>query len=138
MRRREILVVAVSATLLVFGPVGAFAQLEKLKGTTPEQRAAIETEFMRAKLSLTPDQTRAVADLNLKYAKLMDPVIKGSSGTFTKMLQMRQINNEKRWSSGAFFLRSSGRTTKPVAMRCETSSRRKFRKMLAASSGGPD
>jgi hypothetical protein len=53
MRRREILVVAVSATLLVFGPVGAFAQLEKLKGTTPEQRAAIETEFMKTKLSLT-------------------------------------------------------------------------------------
>ena len=44
---------------------------------------------------LSIDQTRAVTDLNLKYATKMEPVIKGSEGPFVRMRQMREINAEK-------------------------------------------
>jgi cytochrome P450 len=50
---------------------------------------------MKSKLALTPEQTQTVADLNLKYANRMEPIIKGSSSSLTKMFQMRKINNEK-------------------------------------------
>jgi hypothetical protein len=50
---------------------------------------------MKSKLALTPEQTQAVADLNLKYANRMEPIIKGSSNSLSKMFQTRKINNEK-------------------------------------------
>ena len=36
-----------------------------------------------------------MADLNLKYANRMEPIIKGSANSLSKMFQMRKINNEK-------------------------------------------
>jgi hypothetical protein len=50
---------------------------------------------MKSMLILTPEQTQPVADLNLKYANRMEPIIKGSSSSLTKMFEMRKINNEK-------------------------------------------
>jgi len=73
----------------------AFAQLDELKNTTPAKRASLQTELMKSKLALTPEQTQAVADLNLKYANRMEPIIEGSSNSLSKMFQMRKINNEK-------------------------------------------
>ena len=73
----------------------AFAQLDELKNTTPAERASLQTELMKSKLALTPEQTQAVADLNLKYANRMEPIIKGSSNSLSKMFQMRKINNEE-------------------------------------------
>jgi hypothetical protein len=69
--------------------------LDELKNTTPAERASLQTELMKSKLALTPEQTQAVADLNLKYANRMEPIIKGSSNSLSKMFQMRKINNEK-------------------------------------------
>ena len=55
----------------------------------------MQTEFMTSRLGLTPDQTRTVGALNLKYAQRMEPVIKGSEGPFMKLRQMREINQGK-------------------------------------------
>jgi len=95
MRRRDVLVLAVTGVALLAGVPEAFAQMDKLRNTTPAERAGMQTEFMKSKLDLTPDQTRAVTDLNLKYATKMEPVIKGSSGPLVRMRQMREINGEK-------------------------------------------
>jgi hypothetical protein len=95
MRGRGILSLGLAVILFVFGMPQAFAQLDELKNTTPGERASLQTELMKSKLALTPEQTRVVADLNLKYANRMEPIIKGSSNSLTKMFQMRKINNEK-------------------------------------------
>ena len=95
MRRRDVLSLAVTAVVLVSGVPTASAQLDKLRNRTPAERAGMQTEFMQSKLDLTPDQKRAVTDLNLKYANKMEPVMKGSAGPLARARQMREINQEK-------------------------------------------
>jgi hypothetical protein len=95
MRGRGILSLGLAVILFVFGMPRASAQLDELKNTTPGERASLQTELMKSKLALTAEQTQAVADLNLKYANRMEPIIKGSSNSLSKMFQMRKINNEK-------------------------------------------
>jgi len=95
MRGRGILSLGFAVILFVFEMPQAFAQLDELKNTTPGERASLQTELMKSKLALTAEQTQAVADLNLKYANRMEPIIKGSSNSLSKMFQMRKINNEK-------------------------------------------
>ena len=85
----------VVAGLLMACALSASAQLDTLRDTTPEQRAKAQTELMKVKLDLKADQTPKVADLNLKYAKKMQPVIDGSAGPFMKMRQVKEINQEK-------------------------------------------
>ena len=95
MRRRDVLSLAVTAVVLVSGVPTASAQMDKLRNTTPAERAGMQTEFMQSKLDLTSDQKRAVTDLNLKYANKMEPVIKASAGPLARARQMREINQEK-------------------------------------------
>jgi hypothetical protein len=95
MSGRGILALGLALIALLVGMPQAFAQLDELKNTTPAERASLQTELMKSKLALTPEQTQAVADLNLKYANRMEPIIKGSSNSLSKMFQMRKINNEK-------------------------------------------
>jgi len=44
---------------------------------------------------LTSDQTPKVADINLKYAKRMDPIIKGSAGPLAKIRQTKEVEQQK-------------------------------------------
>jgi hypothetical protein len=73
----------------------ASAQMDKLKSSTPQQRADAQTEYMQSKLALTPDQTPKVAAINLEYAQQMDPILKGSDGPLVKMRAMRGIQDAK-------------------------------------------
>jgi len=95
MSGRGILALGLAVITLLFGMPRAFAQLDELKNTTPVERASLQTELMKSMLALTAEQTQAVADLNLKYANRMEPIIKGSSNSLSKMFQTRKINNEK-------------------------------------------
>jgi hypothetical protein len=94
MHNRTAVLVLTLATALSL-PIVARGQLESLKNTTPEERAKIQTDLMKSKLDLTPDQVPKVSDINLKYAKKMEPIIKGSAGPFKEMREMRTINEEK-------------------------------------------
>lgn len=85
-----------AAVILVLGLASAGrAQLDELKDTTPQQRAKAQTAFMKAKLGLAPEQLPKVEAINFKYAEKMEPVIKGDSGPFMKMRQMKEVNGEK-------------------------------------------
>ena len=55
MRGRGILSLGLAVILFVFGIRRAFAQLDELKNTTPGERASLQTELMKSKLALTPD-----------------------------------------------------------------------------------
>jgi hypothetical protein len=91
--QKTLTVLAVVAVLSLAS--SASAQLDKLKNTTPEERAEVQTAFLKSKLGLTTDQATKVADINLRYAQKMDPIIKGSSGLLMKRRQMQEVNREK-------------------------------------------
>jgi hypothetical protein len=76
---------------------GARAQtekLDKLRNTTPEQRAKIQDALMTQKLGLTDEQKPKVAALNLEYAKKIQPLIE-SGRPLAQLREMRELNQEK-------------------------------------------
>ena len=88
------LLVAVMSLLIVVA-AGAQNEMEKLKSSTPEERARLQTEMMKTKLGLTPDQTPKVAAINQKYAQRMEPIIKGQEGPLMRLRQMREVGQAK-------------------------------------------
>jgi len=93
-RKISLALAALSIALSVTAST-ALAQMDKLKNTTPEERAGAQTEMMKSKLALTSEQAPTIAAINQKYAKEMDPVIKGSEGPLMKVRHMKQINTRK-------------------------------------------
>lgn len=91
----RILARLVALALVLLFASSAAAQFDKLKGTTPEQRAKVLTEVMKLKLGLSPAEEEKIAALNLKYAQRMQPVIDGGEGVFKEMREIRDINGEK-------------------------------------------
>ncbi len=88
-------VIALTVTMSVAAAAGAADRLEKLQNTTPEERATAQTAIMKSKLDLTPEQRGKVADLNRKYAKKMEPVLKGPGGRFKKMRRFKELSEQK-------------------------------------------
>ena len=85
--------------LLLMGAAGAGqakAQAAKdFKNTTPEQRAAAQTTWLKSKLSLDDAQTTKVAAINLKYAQQMDTVLKGGGSKLSMLRAAKKINTQK-------------------------------------------
>jgi len=69
------------ATILVFFTCQANAQTagEKMKNSTPEQRAQKMTDWMKTNLQLTDDQASSVHAINIKYAN-QNEALKGDTG----------------------------------------------------------
>ena len=88
-----LLVAAMS--LLIVVAADAQNEMEKLKSSTPDERARLQTEMMKVKLGLTPDQTPKVAAINQKYAQRMEPIIKGQEGPLMRLRQMREVGQAK-------------------------------------------
>ncbi len=88
-----LLVAAMS--LLIVVAAGAQNEMEKLKSSTPDERARLQTEMMKVKLGLTPDQTPKVAAINQKYAQRMEPIIKGQERPLMRLRQMREVGQAK-------------------------------------------
>ena len=63
MIRYTAMALSVVIGLLVSAPA-VFAQMDKLKQSTPQERAKIQTDMMKAKLGLSPDQLTKVAAIN--------------------------------------------------------------------------
>lgn len=80
----------------LFASVGASAQgLDKLAGTTPEQRAGLQTMFMKSKLDLSAEQVPKVEAINLNYAQQMQPILESSERPLAKMGETRRIQQAK-------------------------------------------
>ena len=94
MIRYTAIALSVVIALLVSVPAG-FAQMDKLKQSTPQERARMQTDMMKAKLGLSPDQLTKVAAINEKYAQQMQPIIQSSEGPFMRMRQMREVSTAK-------------------------------------------
>lgn len=63
--------------------------------TTPEERAQLQTDYMKESLALTSDQEITVHDLNLKYAKKMQAVYNAPDRKFQKLKSMKGVSTEK-------------------------------------------
>ena len=88
------LVGTLSLSLLL--SAGASAQgVAALKKSTPEQRADLLTRMMTARLTLTESQVSSVQDINLKYAKKMQPVLEGSERPFREVWELKDLNQGK-------------------------------------------
>ena len=82
--------------LLLAIPTLAAAQIPAaVANSTPAERAAIQTDLMKEKLALTPEQAPKVQAINLDTAQKMEPVIKSAEGPVVKMRQARTIENHK-------------------------------------------
>jgi hypothetical protein len=94
--KKPLLVLLASCVLVLAVGQGACAQMmDKLAKTTPQERAAIQTAFMKSKLGLQGEELSKVEAINMKFAEQAEPIIKGSSGPIMKMRQMKAMQQEK-------------------------------------------
>ena len=73
----------------------AGAQLQKLRGTTPEFRAGLQTDMMKQRLGLTPEQVKQVSQINLETAQQMQPLIDGDEGPLREARAARALDDKK-------------------------------------------
>ncbi len=80
--------------LLVAASVsGVFAQ-DSTQNKTPEERATLQTEWMKENLQLNDEQLSVVEELNLEYAEKMEEV-RSVQGNMQKLKKARSISDEK-------------------------------------------
>ena len=91
---RSWIVLAFSALVLCAGASVA-QDLEKLRNSTPEQRATIQTEYMTTNLALTAEQVPKVKAINLASAQKAEPILKGSEGPLIRMRQLKVLDEAK-------------------------------------------
>ena len=91
-----------ATVILVFAIAGmgtfAYSQ-EKLNEfmteTTPEERAQMQTDYMKESLSLKEDQEAKVHGINVKYAEKMQEAYEAPTKKQQKVQSMKRINAEK-------------------------------------------
>lgn len=82
-------------TFLCMAFTNISAQAKKLKDTTPEQRAKMQTEWMTTKLALNTSQVQQVSALNLQYAQKNEPIIQCNEGKLSKFKKLKALQKEK-------------------------------------------
>ena len=82
---------------LMLASAAAFGQgnMDKLKSSTPAERATLQTMMMKEKLGLTPQQLPTVREINLETATQMQPVLTGSEGPLIKMRKAKTIEGQR-------------------------------------------
>lgn len=91
--RKQICLIVTAVTCMAFTPLTA--QSKRLKDSTPEQRAKMQTEWMKTKLALNSTQTQQVYDLNLEYARKNDPILQSNDGKLAKFKKLKALQKEK-------------------------------------------
>ncbi len=91
--KRQVLVLAAFWMWAFFTPLAA--QQKSLQDSTPEQRAKMQTEWMKTKLELNSSQAAQAYNLNLLYAQKNESVLKSSEGKLAKFKKLRPIQKEK-------------------------------------------
>ncbi|WP_343521959.1 hypothetical protein [Pedobacter sp.] len=71
------------------------AQVNKLKDSTPEQRARMLTEWMTSQLALNASQVQQVSALNLQYARKNDPILQSTESKLAKFKKLAALQKEK-------------------------------------------
>jgi len=91
--RTRLITLAGAVALCVLLSAAAWGQsMADLKKSTPEQRANLQTDMMRARLKLTEAQVGPVRDINLKYAQKMQPILETSERPFQEVWELKEVN----------------------------------------------
>lgn len=69
--------------------------MDFLVNSTPMQRAESQTRFMRKKLGLSEEKAAEIQAINLSFAEMAEPVIKGFGISAIKKYQMKNILDQK-------------------------------------------
>jgi hypothetical protein len=85
----------IALLLSLFIPIASAEDMSYLLNTTPTERAASQTRFMKTKLNLSQDAVAKVQAINQQYAEKVEPVLKGSSIGFLKMRDIKAILEQK-------------------------------------------
>lgn len=91
--RKRMPLIVIAVTCMAFSHLTA--QSKSLKDSTPEQRAKMQTEWMKTKLALNSTQIKQVYDLNLEYARKNDPVLKSNDSKLAKFKKLKALQKEK-------------------------------------------
>ena len=69
--------------------------MDFLVNSTPMQRAESQTRFMQNKLGLSEEKAAEIQAINLSFAEMAEPVIKGSGISAIKKYRMKNILDQK-------------------------------------------
>ena len=91
------LVIVIVLTLISLGPdsYGQERFDEFITETSPEDRAQLQTDYMKESLSLTRDQETKIQDVNLKYAGKIQEAYEAPTKRQQKLKAMQAINVQK-------------------------------------------
>jgi hypothetical protein len=92
-QKKQLLLLVTAFLCIAFTSLSA--QTKKLKDSTPEQRAKMQTEWMKTKLALNTTQVQQIYALNLQYAQKNDPVIQSNEGKLAKFKKLKAFQKEK-------------------------------------------
>ncbi len=76
-------------------PIANAEDMAYLLNSTPTERAASQTRFMKTKLNLSQDEVTKVQEINQDYAEKVEPVLKSSTISFLKMRDIKAILEQK-------------------------------------------
>jgi Spy/CpxP family protein refolding chaperone len=91
--RRLKLAIALSFSLFI--SIANAEDMAYLLNSTPTERAASQTRFMKTKLSLSQDEVSKIQQINQEYAEKIEPVLKGSDISLFKMRDIKAILEQK-------------------------------------------
>ncbi len=76
-------------------PIAYAEDMAYLLNSTPIERAASQTRFMKSRLKLSSDEVAKVQDINQEYAEKIEPILKGSSFSLFKRRDIKAILEQK-------------------------------------------
>jgi maltodextrin utilization protein YvdJ len=91
------LLILIVLTIISLGPSGYGQEKfdEFMTETSPDDRAQLQTDYMKESLSLTRDQETKIQEVNLKYAGKMQEAYEAPTKRQQKLKAMRAINVQK-------------------------------------------
>lgn len=68
---------------------------EFMSDSTPEERAQMQTNYMKESLTLTNEQVPRIEEINLKYSRKMQDAYNSGGGKLQRLKKMKSISQEK-------------------------------------------
>jgi len=83
------------ALLVLLSVSPADAQLDALERSTAQQRADFQTDFMKQKLDMSPEQYEKIGKINSSVATEAEPILKSERSLFSKARQIRKLEAKR-------------------------------------------
>lgn len=85
----------VFAALLIAPAIASAQGADEIRNSNPEERAEMQTEWMKETLSLDSGAAAAVHEINLKYAKKNQTAMESSGSRRNKLRSLKKLSSEK-------------------------------------------